>query len=126
MRRLKPLLDGFMRHDKHRTGTVPADVFRQALVEEHGGVWPELGKRGGVHVNGHGHGQNTSVNGLREIGGTLVHRGGDGGERGGARASGANVLARTTPRYKQVEMEPHGVMYSCISITISGKLSHYR
>lgn len=52
--RLKPLLDAFLKEDVQRTGTVPADIFRQILMEHHGGLWPELahGKDASCHAAG--------------------------------------------------------------------------
>lgn len=42
LKRLKPLLDGFIQEDTHRTGTLPVADFRRVLCEGHGGLWPDL------------------------------------------------------------------------------------
>lgn len=51
LKRLKPLLDSFIREDAQRTGTLPASDFRRIICEGHGGLWPDLavgseGRRG--------------------------------------------------------------------------------
>lgn len=43
LRRLKPLLDSFIREDKQRSGTLSPELFRAILVEGHGGLWRGLG-----------------------------------------------------------------------------------
>ena len=42
LKRLKPLLDSFIREDAQRTGTLPASDFRRVICEGHGGLWPDL------------------------------------------------------------------------------------
>ncbi|CAM9189565.1 unnamed protein product, partial [Hapterophycus canaliculatus] len=42
LKRLRPILDSFIREDTQRTGTVPAAVFRRVMCEGHGGLWPNL------------------------------------------------------------------------------------
>ena len=42
LKRLKPLLDSFIREDAQRTGTLPAADFRRIICEGHGGLWPDL------------------------------------------------------------------------------------
>ena len=42
LKRLKPLLDSFIREDAQRTGTLPASDFRRIMCEGHGGLWPDL------------------------------------------------------------------------------------
>lgn len=43
LKRLKPLLDSFIREDEQRSGALPAELFRKILTEGHGGLWPGLG-----------------------------------------------------------------------------------
>lgn len=76
LKRLKPLLDSFIREDAQRTGTLPAADFRRVICEGHGGLWPDLAAfsegRGTVSPE-YTAGENSMVPARTRLGGMFGH-----------------------------------------------------